>query len=246
MSNTKDLVGGENNPKILLVGDGGTHKTWFLTQIPNIFVFDFDKGMAIARGTNVEYQTFKDAPQKAKAMESQGIWSWGTAWPKFINKLNEIGERIDKGERIPIGIDSLTTMSAICMNYVQKGDGRKQEDARRIQDWGAQIQLMEMVMDQLTAWPVPLVVTAHIQRNTNDITETIEMLPLLTGKLAGKVGIYFDEVYYTQVKGKGDKKEFVLQTESYGLVKQAKTRYGVPDGTPTEWEVVKKFYDATS
>lgn len=239
MANAKD-IGLTETPKILVFGDGGTHKTYLASQVPGIFVFDFDKGMAVARGRDVQYETFKDAPQGGKVWEKEGIYAWGTAWPKFIDKLNQIGERIDEGEHIPLCLDSLTTLSNICMNYVQKGDNRKQSDVRRIQDWGAQIQLMEMVMDQLTAWPVPLIVTAHAQRNTNDLTETIEMLPLLTGKLAGKVGIYFDEVYYATVTGRGEKRKFVLQTESYGLVKQAKSRYGVRDQTPTEWEAVAK------
>lgn len=230
----------EENPSILIFGDSGTHKTFFLANMPGIHVFDFDKGMAIVRGQDVEYTTFKDAPRFGKAMPESGIHEWGTGWPKFIDYLNKIGVRIDKGERIPIGVDSLTTMSKVCMNYVLKGTGHT--GSPQIQHWGAQMDLMETVMDQLTAWPVPLIVTAHVQRNTNDLTETVEMLPLLTGKFAGKVGIFFDEVYYATVKGKGAEKKWILQTESYGLVKQAKTRYGVTDGIETEWKNVAPFF----
>lgn len=240
MANAKDIAQKAVAPKILIFGDGGTHKTFTLAGVPNIFVFDFDKGMAIARGQDVEYETFKDAPQGWNSYPEQGVHQWGTAWGKFIEKINELGKRIDEGEMIPIGLDSLTTMSSICMYYIQKGDNRRQNAPRRIQDWGAQIQLMEMVMDQLTAWPVPLIVTAHAQRNTNAVSEMVEILPLLTGKLAGKVGIYFDEVYYSTVVGKGEDKKFVLQTESYGLIKQAKTRYGVKDGTEATWEAIRE------
>ena len=240
MANAKDIAQRAAAPKILIFGDGGTHKTFTLAGVPNIFVFDFDKGMSIVRGRDVEYETFKDAPQGWGAYPEKGIYPWGTAWGEFITRLNEIGKRIDEGDMIPIGLDSLTTLSNICMYYIQKGDGRRQNSPRRIQDWGAQIQLMEMVMDQLTAWPVPLIVTAHAHRNTNAISEMIEILPLLTGKLAGKVGIYFDEVYYSTVTGKGKSKKFVLQTESYGLIKQAKTRYGVLDGTEATWEAISK------
>ncbi len=240
MANAKDIADKAVAPKILIFGDGGTHKTFTLAGVPNIFVFDFDAGMSIVRGRDVEYQTFKDAPQSWNSYPERGIFPWGTAWAEFIKQLNIIGEKIDKGEMIPIGIDSLTTLSSICMYYIQKGDARRQSAPRRIQDWGAQIQLMEMVMDQLTAWPVPVIVTAHAQRNTNAVSEMVEILPLLTGKLAGKVGIYFDEVYYATVKGSGTEKKFALQTESYGLIKQAKTRYGVKDGTEASWEAVRK------
>lgn len=238
MANAKDISIDNPIPKILLFGDSGTHKTFFAAGCPNVHVFDFDGGMAIVRGMDVEYTTIKDAPKGFTVREDRGTYAWGTGWEQFIKKLNVIGERIDEGEFIPIAIDSLTTLSNLAMNYIKKQDGRRQQDPIRIQDWGGQTQLLEVVMDQLTSWPVPLIVTAHVQRNTNDLTETIEMLPLLTGKFAGKVGLYFDEVYYTTVSGKGDKKKFVLQTESYGLVKQAKTRYNVKDGTETNWESV--------
>lgn len=244
MANTRDLA--ENpSPSILLVGDSGTHKTYFGTTIPGAYFFDFDKGMAVVRGTDQDYDTFKDAPRGVVA-RGEGIYRWGTAWPAFIQHLNQIGEDIDKGNcpYNALCFDSLSTLSNLAMNYVLQQD--KVEVARGvpkvgIQHWGAQMQLLETVMDQLTSWPLIKVVTAHMQRNTNAVTEVVEWLPLITGKLAGKLGIYFDEVWYTQVTGVGEDREFTLQTESYGLVKQAKTRHGVPDGTETTWEAVAPY-----
>lgn len=239
MSNAKD-IGGEPNPSVLIMGDSGTKKTTFLCQVPKIWVADFDGGMATVKGKDVEYDTFKDAPSAGlKALKSKGFYERGKAWPAFIKRLNEIGERIDAGERLPIGIDSLTTMANVCMNYVLGQAGHS--GAPQIQHWGAQIQLLETVMDQLTAWPVPLVVSAHLQRNTNDLTQVVEMLPLVTGKFAGKIGIYFDEVYLAKVKGQGEKREYILQTESDSMAKQVKTRYNVKDGTKTDWETVYKL-----
>lgn len=240
MSNAKDL-GANPTPSILLVGDSGTHKTYFLTTVPGIFVFDFDKGMAIARGKDVEYQSFKDAPYLSKVTSKElGIFSYGTAWPAFVLRLNQLGDGIEKAPR-PLAFDSLTTLSDICMNYVLKEAGTPGK-APQIQHWGAQIELMKTVLDQITAWPVLFVATAHIQRNTNEVTQVIEQLPLLTGKLAGKAGLYFDEVWYTQVVGKGAERKFALQTESEGMVKQAKTRHGVPVGTEASWTAVEKYF----
>lgn len=242
MANAKDLKVNPQ-PRILLIGDSGTHKTFFLTQVPGIYIFDFDRGMAIARGKDVEYDTFKDAPVGGKDMPELGIYKNGKAWPNFIKRLNTIGHAIDKGEWVdaegrprPIGLDSLTTLASSAMAYVL--DQANHIGPAQIQHWGAQIQLLEMVMDQLNSWPITLLVTAHIQRNTNDLTQVVEMLPLVTGKLAGKVSLYFDEVYYATVKGKGSDKKFVLQTESDAMHKQAKTRYGVPDGIDTDWAKV--------
>jgi hypothetical protein len=236
MANAKDLQ--ENpNPRFLIIGDSGTHKTYFLSQIPGIYIFDFDKGMAIARGRDVEYDTFKDAPRGGRTSVEEGIHRYGSAWPNFIDRLNYIGRQIDKDAwHRPLAIDSLTTMANAAMAYVLSTTGYTGNP--QIQHWGSQMQLLEGVLEQLNSWPVPLFVTAHIQRNTNDLTQVIEMLPLVTGKLAGKVSLYFDEVYYARVEGSKDKKKFTFLTESDMMHKQAKTRYGVKDGTEIEWLAV--------
>jgi len=237
MANAKDLADNPN-PRVLLIGDSGTHKTFFLTTVPGIYLFDFDKGMAVARGRDVEYDTFKDAPIGGRTAPDEGIYRYGEAWPAFVKRLNKIGRDIDKGTWTrPIGLDSLTTMANSAMAYVLNSTGHTGNP--QLQHWGSQMNLLETVMDQLNSWPVPLFVTAHIQRNTNDLTQVVEYLPLVTGKLAGKISLYFDEVYYAEVKGRGKDKEFYLLTESDAMHKQAKTRYGVPSGTETFWPTVE-------
>ena len=234
------------NPSILIIGDSGTHKTWFAGSCPKPYIFDFDAGVSILRDVpGVEYDTFKDAPQKSKAVSPEhGIYKWGSAWPAFINRLNEIGETIDKGTcpYLTLSLDSVTTMADICMNYVLFSDSPTYTGGIQVQHWGSQIQLLSKVFDQLSSWPLIKVVTAHIQRNTNDLTQVTEMLPLITGKLAGKMPIYFDEVYYTTVgKGEDGKRIFKLTTEGTSMMKQAKSRFGVPDGTEAKWSAVAPF-----
>lgn len=258
MASTADLALNPT-PAILLVGDSGTWKTRFLASAPEIlgvspssvYLFDFDKGASILRGIEgIEYDTFKDVPRaptgaKPKAANPKmGLYEFGSAWPAFIKKLNEIGDLMDKGESPYklLSFDSLTTLADICMNYVLKSDGHA--GSPQIQHWGSQIQLLSGVMDQLTSWEVIKVVTAHIQRNTNDVTQVVEMLPLVTGKLAGKVSIYFDEVYFTSVTTKNVDRnkfpygQFTLITGNNGMMKQAKSRFGVPEGTSTEFKSV--------
>lgn len=233
---------------ILLVGDSGTHKTWFLGGCPKPFIFDFDKGLAILRDQELDYATFKDAPYGSKLFNKEkGIYEWGKAWPAFLVKLNELGAAVEKGT-CPfetLGFDSITTLSMICMNYVLDQNSRTPAMGPRIQDWGMQIGLLETVMDQLTAWTAFIkVVTAHIQRDTNLITQQVEKLPLVTGKLAGKLSIYFDEVWFCDVKADavdGAKRTFYLKTVSDATFRQAKSRFGVPNETPTNWADVAKF-----
>lgn len=248
MANAKDISSSTAEASILVVGDSGTHKTYFLGTVPDIIIYDFDAGMAINRGKDLEYHTFKDAPfgvKVPKSLAERGVYPWGTAWPAFVDHMNNVtGKQIDEGRMRPIGIDSLTTLSNIAMNYVLKGGNKKPSDSKTFGDWGQQIGLVETVMEQLTSWPVMLIATAHIQRDTNQMMETVEMLPLLTGKLAGRIALYFDEVWYTDVRKAKDaaaRPTFHIQSHSSGMIKQAKTRYDVPSGTELDWGKVGSF-----
>jgi hypothetical protein len=239
---TADLKA-DGSPSILLVGDGGTGKTSFIGTCPKPYIFDFDKGVAsLAGNTEVEYDLFKDAPRGSKVVNpDEGIYPWGTAWSAFIKRLNEIGGEMDKGTcpYQTLGLDSVTTLSDLAMNYVLKSDNHTGNP--QIQHWGSQIQLLQSVMDQLTSWNIIRIVTAHIQRNTNDVTQVVEMLPLVTGKLAGKISIYFDEVYYMTVKSGPKGREYLLTTQSGNMIKSARSRFKVPDGTPADWKELQKY-----
>ena len=247
MPNAKEIKTNPT-PSILVVGDGGTGKTRFLAGCPTPFVFDFDAGMASARDFDVEYETFKDAPYNPKkgvgVNKDLGIYPWGESWPRFIEYLNEkVWPQLEAGTwpYLTIGVDSLTTLATQCMNYVLKSGG-KPGGQPEIQHWGTQLRLLETVMEQLSAWPVRLVVTAHIKRDENLVLGTKEMLPLVAGQLSGKIGIYFDECYYTDVKGSGKDRKVTFKTESEGLYKQAKSRFGVPNNSPANWNSIKEVF----
>ena len=238
-------------PSILLVGDGGSHKTFFVGTCPTPFIFDFDAGTAILRqNPAAEFARFKELPVGTQMIDSdKGFYEKGKAWPAFIKTINLIGDTIENGtcQYQTLALDSLTTLSDICMAYVLRSDGHVGNP--QIQHWGSQIQLLQALMDQFSAWPVIKIVTAHIQRNTNDVNQQVEMLPLVTGKLAGKVGIYFDEVYYCGAE-KDPKADFgrrwKVTTAPTGMIKGAKSRYGVPDGTELTWQAVSPFVFGTN
>ena len=248
MQTNKDYEVDEGK-SVLLVGDSGTHKTYLAGSFPKPMIFDFDRGLHILRGKgDWSFGTFKDAPYESKLVNpNKGIYPWGTAWLAFIKSLNVVGGEAEAGKTpfSSIVFDSLTTMSSICMNYVLKENNRTPKDGPRIQDWGAQIGLMETVMDQVTAWPFFYkIATAHVQRDTNMLTQQVEKLPLVTGKLAGKISIYFDEVYFTDSRknAKGEQ-EFFLRTTTDPSHRQAKSRFGVPDNTAATWEALKKYLE---
>lgn len=248
MPSTRDIVASPD-ASFLLVGDSGTHKTWFIGTCPKpAYIFDFDKGVSILGGIDgIDYDTFKDAPYGLKVAKdsSLGLYEWGTAWPAFLKRLNEIGAEIESGKSPykTLAFDSVTMMSDICMNFILKQNNRTKME---IQDWGAYLQNMSNLFNQFTGWPGVKVVTAHIKRMENDLTKLEEKLPLIQGQFAGKASIYFDEVYFTDAAQEGappnKKLKWFVTTQPTSVIKQAKSRrYNVPNGTETSYEAMKPF-----
>lgn len=242
MANARDITSGDAN--ILIIGDSGTKKTKLLGEIPGIYIFDFDKGMAVNRGKDIAYDTFRDAPRdfKGPTVILPPMVPYAHGWVNFIKKLDEIGALIAKGQGPKIiGLDSLTFMSELAMNHVVSCQSGANANTIHQGSYGAQQQYIKTVLGQLTAWPIRLVATAHIQRNDNDITGVTEKLPLLTGKLAGLISAYFDEVYFTVADAAG---EITIKTKATPDMRQAKSRWNVPSGTKMDWVEISKHLPA--
>lgn len=242
MANTKDITSANSN--ILLVGDAGTHKTFFLGTVPGLYVFDFDGGMSILRSKSIEYDTFKDVPPGVKVTPKMtkelGLYEYGSAWPAFFKKLQDIGQQIDAGKGPKaLAFDSLTFMSMIAVGNILKSTGH---DLPHQGTWGAHHEYFKRVFGQITAWPVRIIATVHIQRDENDITKATEKLPLLAGKMAGLIGTFFDEVYFCDSKVEGGKPKFTISTTRTPQMTQAKSRWGVPDSTETSFEAISKYF----
>lgn len=242
MANAKDIQP-EGNSSILLIGDSGTHKTFFLGTCPKPYIFDFDNGMLVNRGKDIEYDKFIDAPKGGKAKPDQGIYEYGTGWMSYIKKVNEIGALMDKGicPFETLGLDSLTMMADLCMNFILKTNNR---DAPTQGDWGAFLKAMKTTVQQLNSWPIQVVLTAHIKRDMNDLTQTIEKLPLISGQFSGLVSVLFNEVYFAEAAAdaKGNMR-FWLVTQQTINIKQAKSTLGVPTGTETSYPAIAKYFD---
>lgn len=249
----------DDDTSFLLVGDSGTHKTWFIGTCPSpIYVFDLDKGMSIHRGrADIDFDTFKELPRGEDIKKyvggkfvGQGWYAWGTAWPAILAKLNEIGRSIDTGEckYRTIAFDSLTLLTDVAQSYILRENNRTQMEQR---DWGAFLSNMSALFSQLTGWPCVKVLTAHIRRDENQLTQVVEKLPLVPGQFSGKVPVLFDEVYYTNAKPEGvganAKLVWTLQTLPDSVVKQAKSRkYNLPNGTATDFGAIMKYMGHTN
>lgn len=250
MPNAKDITSDRSN--ILIIGDAGTHKTFFEGTVPGMYVFDFDAGMAVNRGKDIEFDVFKDLtqfdalgkPWKAEKWHNeQGLYTYGEGWDAFYKKFLEIVGRIqNKAPNAPkaLGFDSLTMMSFLAVNKILKDTGHTLPHQGT---WNAHHRYFQTIFSMVTALPVRLVATAHIQRDSNDLTQVTEKLPLLAGKLAAMIPVFFDEVYFanTEVDAQGKAKWFVNTVRTPSMT-QAKSRWNVPDKTETNFEAMKQFF----
>lgn len=254
MPNTKD-EGASLYPSILLIGESGTHKTYFIGGCPKPLMFDFDKTKRVLAGKDVDFFTFRDAPYGSKVFNpAKGIYKYGDAYPAFYKKLNEVGAEMEAGtcKYKTLAIDSLTFLGNIILNHVLLHSSSSNKEAVLTNQnsidqglWGMQMRVIETIFDQLTAWDIIKVVTAHVQKDTNTVLDSIEKLPYVTGKLAGKIGGYFDEVWYTTTDGVGIAQKFVIRTNKDKILAQAKSPSGVPDKSPTEWAAVAPYLFGT-
>lgn len=254
MPNARDITSARSN--ILLIGDAGTHKTFFAGGVPGNYVFDFDAGMTVNRGRDIEYDVFKDlarysetgALQQADEFyNKQGLYTFGHGWDAFIKKFYEKVALIKaNAPNAPkaFTFDSLTMMSFLAVNKILKDTNQPSPHQGT---WGAHHEYFKTIFSMATALPIRIIATAHISRDKNEISGVTEMLPLLAGKLAGMLPIFFDEVYFcnTEVDSVGTKKWWI-ETSRTPSMTQAKSRWNVPNKTPTDFVEVLKYYNAPS
>lgn len=259
----------DENTSFLLIGNKGTKKTTFIGTCPGpSYTFDLDNGMAVHKGrSDVHFDLFKeiarcragtdgklekDKLRLTQWQKDQGWYEWGTAWPAILDKLNEIGRAMDAGTSPykTLGVDSLTTLTDIALSYILKGNATSENPSGVFKDgrqmWQPFLSNMSELFGQFSAWPVMKVLTAHVKKDDNLLEGTTEKLPLVPGQFSGKVGIYFDEVYYTDVKNEmenGKKVEkFTFKCHQDGIIKMAASRkYNLPDGLPTDFREIMKY-----
>lgn len=227
----------------LLIGDSGTGKTTMAGTFPRPYFIDLDDGVTSLGPSFKDYETFREAPYKMKARARQ--YEYGTAWPKMYDAYNKIGARMDKGEwpYDTLVTDSLTLLLEIAMTNVLTSLGKQNTEFIDPGMWGAQMRAVEGLVRNINAWPGLKIFTAHVQRDKNDITGITEMLPLVTGKLAGKIGIYFDEIYFLDVEGVGDARRHVIKTQSTPSMRQARSRLKVPDSADAHFSSVWPYLE---
>lgn len=224
--------------KGLVYGDSGTGKTCFAASFPGpIEYWDFDGKASSAahffkndkeRLSDIDVHQFITLPREKRI-------------PAWEFRMNLIQDCVRKNLPLPfktLVVDSLTTMvNAIMDDYMirsQLGIKRAHKDINALQDYQLLDKHLSQLIPGLLALNCNVVMLGHLKLDKDEVTGAITRQPLISGQFAGKLPIYFEEVYVSTVDSAG---KYVLQTQSDATYK-CRTQRGLAKLIPTKYESV--------
>lgn len=216
---------------VLAYGGSGTGKTYlagtFNSKGPVVFI-DFDNGLKTVRGwKDISYFT---------VLETLPVPS---AYKNFMKLLPQLEKRVKEGEFKTVCLDSLTTFSECTLNSAMYEAGKLGQNPT-FGEWGEQMRRIKAVIDRLLVLPCNIVVTAHEQFEKDELSGKVWCLPLVTGKMATRISLYFDEVYHLQVESSKDGSAFTMLTRPDRYY-TAKSRIGFKDAyIPTSYKSIEE------
>lgn len=246
--------------RILVYGVPGVGKTFGAGTFPRPCFMDLDKGIATLRGPeftkihgkrDVIYQQFEELN-----FGKGGVVTRHVAFDQAYEFFETMQKPANADKFDTWVIDSGTTLSEYAANKAAFVLGQMKLShtfdkamstglfVQVQQDFGAERSLVEQFVRAVRSTQKHFVFICHEHEATNDAGVVTAIRPLLTGKSRTDVPLLFDEVYNLQAKlvGQGMKRFLVTHTNG---IRMAKTRYGVPDETPWDWESIKRAIEGT-
>jgi len=231
--------------RVAIIAAPGAGKTALAGTFPNPAFADTDRGIKTLKAkwfrekfpevdlAKIRYEQFDDE------RDDHGLFKSASALWDVIEWLN-IQANDDEIETLVL--DSMTSLSALAMHValeMNQGSKKSKTLARAKKghaimdltqaDYGVEMSAIEQILDQLVSLPKHIVCLFHERLEYSDTGSLRERLPLITGnRLRGKIGKWFDEVWWLDVKGTGDRAQRVLLTDSDATRKCAKSRLGLP------------------
>ena len=191
--------------KVLLYGDSGTGKTCFASGFPRpLHYCDFDGKVTSALNFLHSQDQDADGITVDQYLSSKAT-SPGHDFNVDMGKLHKLALSGDFPYET-IVIDSLTTFSDLMMNYLMKmNPGVKRVVTQGVQipsqqDYGIARIFFKETISKIISFPCNVVFTAHIQIKEDKVTGELLRVPMIAGKLATELPIFFEEVYRTFVR----------------------------------------------
>jgi hypothetical protein len=224
---------------VLCYGRNGTGKTEFAATWPKPVLFiDSDRGIT----TVTSSPRIKDKDQIFVVPVSDSNPNQKIPQPigyltikQVLTDFHSTG-KFGVIEPKTIVIDTLTTAASYAMSFILH-QNRHVGQQPTLPDWGGQIRA---VLDLITigvSLNCNFIVTAHEQYLKDELSGRVWCVPLITGKLAQEIGLYFDELYHANVKEIGGKHSYIMETKATGLV-TAKSRLDLPSTIESSYSAI--------
>ena len=220
MPNTRDVAALAHH-RFLMLGLTGSGKTAQFCTLPGkkfMYIFDANS-LPTLRGRDVDYEIFlpanlnldvtslsKENKDKGKRIMAGARSEVYTDWEKDFSSRT-----FDKYD--VVGFDSITTFLDLIMDYVLTINGRPGQWPNQ-DDYGPQMVTFTNVMRSINSLGKTLYCTGHIEYIQDDLSKKIFWVPIMTGRLKGKIPLLFSDILGTSHEvDKDNKSTYTLQTK---------------------------------
>uniref|UniRef100_A0A6M3KD78 Putative ATPase domain containing protein n=1 Tax=viral metagenome TaxID=1070528 RepID=A0A6M3KD78_9ZZZZ len=230
---------------ILVYGKPKTGKTEFAgtwSEAGDVLYIDSDKGILTLKSSpripdnlkqNIYFVPISDKAEDSNVKHPIG---WITI-KAIIESIQKTGAYSDI-EPKTIVLDSLTTASDYALSYtlyINKHLGQQPT----LPDWGRQMRELADLINEARAIPqINFICIAHEQYDRDELSGRTWCVPLLTGKLAHRIGMHFDEIYHSVIVESGQNRIYKLETKGSGLV-TAGSRFDLPNPINSHYNEIK-------
>lgn len=199
----KQKLSKENHKiRAILLGDAGTGKTTSALTIPGKKLYvDMD-----LRDTSIDYDI-----SNVDVISFKG----STGWADLFHAKDKMLQSVRDGLYDAIIMDSITSMSRLCMDYIRRLDDSKISAKMKTgfggvpeqYHYNAVVNHFPSMIHFFLSFPCHIVFCGHLDLHQDRITQATEWLPLVTGKIRHQISSWFDESYLCTKVYKGSKKQ---------------------------------------
>lgn len=221
----KELIAKRGFNLMVYSDKGGGKTTLITTGRKPIFIDSFDPGGTKSIKTEIDRgDVIADIRWECDSPDEPHVW---------IDWLAEMDRRRKEGFFECIGtyaLDSLTTLQMASMAHVLRRKNRKDWIPKIEQRGGdndyvlSQVPLQRAV-EMILGFPCDCIFTAHPDLREDEGTKKQWIGPLLSGNLAVRLPLLFDEVYYAKAENTAKGRNYSLLTSPEGIFR-ASSRLG--------------------
>ncbi len=235
------------NVKLLIVGPSGSGKTIGACTFPGkIKIFDFDGKVTSAAqfyaNDKQKLESIDFSPYAKMPVKGDHALKRKPRMQTFLDDIQAIYNLQNSGQKLPFDtliVDSITTLAdSIMEDYrevSQLGVKRPNKDKNSMSDYGLLATHFKQIVCGLLALDCNVVFIAHSILTKDESSGNITNELLFPGQMAGKLGIYFEEVYFAKLNVKN---ENVWQTKGDSKTSFCRTQRKLPPEIPANYKFI--------